>query len=145
DGRPLLLPYTELLASALHVGGALRARGLNRGDRVALVVPEVADFVTAFFGITVAGLVPVPLCPPAQAGDLATFTRQSRHILTASRASALVTTDDVARVLDDAGGFAIPIALVDTLRTGPALAAPEPTAVDAPGLLQFTSGSTAAQ
>ena len=88
DGRSLLLSYETLLADALQIAGALRARGLTTGDRIALVIPEVSDFIRAFFGISAAGLVPVPLCPPAQAGDLPTFAHQSRHILDASRASA---------------------------------------------------------
>jgi fatty-acyl-CoA synthase len=159
DGATSLLSFNRLLAESLQIAGALRARGLMPGDRVALVIPEVADFIRAFFGISAAGLVPVPLCPPAQAGDLATFARQSRHILDASRASAVVTTADVAPLLD-----AVPIVpvrlkadttyrladrddavlLVDDLRAGPALARPVAVPIETPALLQFTSGSTAA-
>ena len=87
DGRSLLLSYETLLADALRIGGALHARGLNPGDRIALIIPEVSDFIRAFFGLSAAGLVPVPLCPPAQAGDLASFARQSQHILAVSRAT----------------------------------------------------------
>jgi fatty-acyl-CoA synthase len=141
DGRTLQAPYATLLADACAIGGALRARGLVDGDRVALVIPEVAGFVHAFFGITAAGLVPVPLCPPAQAGDVATFTKQSRHIIDASRAAAVVTTPDVARLLEDDGRGSV--VLLDDLRQGPALPAPIPTSPDATALLQFTSGSTA--
>ena len=70
DGRSTLLPYKTLLAESLQIGGSLRARGLATGDRVALIIAEVNDFIRVFFGISMAGLVPVPLCPPAQAGDL---------------------------------------------------------------------------
>jgi len=144
DGRSLLLPYTQLLTDALHMAGALAARGLEPGDRVAVVVPEVADFVRAFFGISAAGLLPVPLCPPAQAGDLATFARQSRHILAASRAGAVVTTAEVAPFLAPIDDRHTPIAIVDELRAGPALANVAASAMERPALLQFTSGSTAA-
>ncbi len=55
--RPIaLIPYAELLAQALLIGGALLAEGLLPGDRVALVAPEVGSFVPAFFGIGAAGL-----------------------------------------------------------------------------------------
>jgi fatty-acyl-CoA synthase len=160
DGRSLLLPYAALLADSLQLAGALHARGLAPGERVALVIPEVSDFLRAFFGISSAGLVPVPLCPPAQAGDLPTFARQSRHVLAASRARAVVTTADVAPLLDLPAGRvhlsrdhalgrqadqADPcVLLIDALRAGPPLTQPAPVAVDAPALLQFTSGSTAA-
>jgi fatty-acyl-CoA synthase len=145
DGGSLLLSYDALLRDALHVAGALHARGLAPGDRVALVVPEVADFVRVFFGISAAGLVPVPLCPPAQAGDLATFALQSQHILAASRASAVVASAAVAPLLHvDRTHPSTRIVTVDDLRGEPALARPVDVAPDATALLQFTSGSTAA-
>ena len=145
DGRSLLLSYETLLADALQIAGALRARGLTTGDRIALVIPEVSDFIRAFFGISAAGLVPVPLCPPAQAGDLATFARQSRHILATSRASAVVASTDVAPLLEAGDATpAPPVYAIDDLRAGAALAQPVAVAPDAAALLQFTSGSTAA-
>ena len=143
--RSLDISYTSLLGEALAIGGALQARGLTPGDRVALIVPGVADFIRAFFGVTAAGLVPVPLFPPAQAGDLPTFTRQSRHILDASHAVAVVTSADVAPLLDVSAIGSSPVVLtVEELRDGPALASAIPVALDRPALLQFTSGSTAA-
>ena len=144
DGRSLLLSYNTLLSESLRVAGALYARGLVPGDRVALVVPEVSEFIRAFFGITAAGLVPVPLCPPAQAGDLPTFARQSRHILVASRASAVVTSEDVAPLLDVSGIDGLAVLTIESLRGGPAIAVPTRVPLNAPALLQFTSGSTAA-
>src|SRR5262249_23626455 len=127
DGRSLLIPYKTLLAESLAIAGGLRARGLSPGDRVAVIVPEVCDFIRAFFGISAAGLVPVPLFPPAQAGDLPTFSRQSRHVLAASRAAAVLTTSDVRPLLDLS---ALPRTLMALelrdLAAGPALAAPVP-------------------
>ena len=145
DGASLLLPYDALFNDALQIAGALHARGLAPGDRVALVVPEVADFVRTFFGISAAGLVPVPLCPPAQAGDLATFARQSQHILSASRAGAVIASASIAPLLEDGpADRATRILTVDDLRAGDALEEPVPASPDATALLQFTSGSTAA-
>jgi fatty-acyl-CoA synthase len=143
DGRSLLLPYDTLLTDALRIAGALHAGGLAPGDRVALVVPEVADYVRAFFGISAAGLVPVPLCPPAQAGDLATFAHQSAHILSASRAAAVVASPAVAPLLDEARTNRTQILTMHELRGGDPLAQPVPVSSDATALLQFTSGSTA--
>jgi acyl-CoA synthetase (AMP-forming)/AMP-acid ligase II len=145
DGRTELLPYASLLREALTIGGALSDLGLRHGDRVALIAPESGAFIRAFFGVMAAGFVPVPLVPPAQAADLQTFARQSRHLLAASRASAVVTSPDVAPLLDVPGsGLAARVILLDELCGGPAL--DEPVRVDpgATALLQFTSGSTAA-
>ena len=117
DGRSLLLSYETLLSDSLKVAGGLYAHGLATGDRVALVLPGVGDFIHAFFGITAAGLVPVPLCPPTQAGDLPTFARQSRHILLASRANAVVTSEDVAPLLDVAGIDGLSVITIESLST----------------------------
>jgi fatty-acyl-CoA synthase len=144
DGRAIGLSYRDLLTEALRLGGGLHAHGLRQGDRVALVLPEVHDFIRAFFAIAAAGCVPVPLCPPAQAGDVATFSRQSRHILSAARVSAVVTSPDVAGLLPMEHSDTAPILTLDVLERGPALAAPVPVSLDDTALLQFTSGSTAA-
>jgi fatty-acyl-CoA synthase len=145
DGRSILMPYRVLAAEAYAIAGALAACGLQPGDRVALVLPEVSDFIRAFFGISAAGMVPVPLCPPAQAGDLATFARQSHHVLAASRAAAVVTSTDIAPLLDVAGLVpASRVLTIDRLRLGTPIDGPVPVAADSIALLQFTSGSTAA-
>src|SRR5262245_45470718 len=94
DGCSTRMSYDRLLRRALSAAAALIQAGLEPGDHVALVVPEVAGFIEAFFGILAAGLVPIPMAPPAQAGDIATFSRQSHQLLSASRAAAIVTTDD---------------------------------------------------
>ena len=140
DGTVQRLAYSELIDDARAVGGALLAAGLEPGNRIAIVVPEVAGFVRAFFGVSAAGMIPVPLCPPAQAGDIATFTRQSAHILRASRAHAVVTTEPVAGLLPGTSTMLI----LDDLDEGPAMAAPARVGADAPALIQFTSGSTEA-
>src|SRR5262249_3191256 len=83
--------------------------------------------------------------PPAQAGDLPTFSRQSRHILAACRPAAVITTDDIAPLLElDAVEPRTRVLTLDHLICGPALAAPVQTSATAVALLQFTSGSTAA-
>jgi len=145
DGRASRIPYAELLRRALLGAGRLAAEGLRPGDRVALIAPEVEGFIEAFFAIQAAGLVPVPLVPPAQAGELTTFARQSHHLLSASRAAAIVTTSDVAPLLELSDLHAAPRLLVaDSLWTAGALDAPVPVPRASMALLQFTSGSTAA-
>ena len=55
------LTYGELWDGAARVAGGLRERGVQRGDRVALRLPNGADWVLAFFGAQLAGAVVVPV------------------------------------------------------------------------------------
>jgi fatty-acyl-CoA synthase len=143
--EPLSISYDDLRREALAVAGKLHAHGLKRGDRVVLVMPEVADFIRAFFGITAAGLIPVPLFPPGQAGDLGTFTRQARHILSASHAAALITSSEIAPMIDVGGVNPRPMVLsIEALGDAPPLVEPAAVSLNDAALLQFTSGSTAA-
>jgi fatty-acyl-CoA synthase len=145
DGRSRTIPYATLLAESLLIAGALYAAGLQPEDRVALVVGEIGDFICVFFALAAAGLVPVPLVPPGQARDLPSFARQSRHLLHASRAAAVVTSAAVAPLVDVSGLDPAPkILTVDELRNGPSLPALQQAPMHATALLQFTSGSTAA-
>ena len=145
DARSVSLPYRDLLPDALAIGAGLHASGLSPGDRVALVIPEVGNFIRAFFSVSAAGLVPVPLCPPGQAIDLATFARQSRHILVASRAAAVITSGDVVPLLDLSDITPPPELLItEALSVAAPLTEPVPVPLSHAALLQFTSGSTAA-
>jgi long-chain acyl-CoA synthetase len=55
------LTYGELWDRATRVAGGLRATGVDRGDRVAILLPNGADWVLAFWGIQLAGAVAVPV------------------------------------------------------------------------------------
>ena len=52
-----------------HVAGALRARGLAAGDRVAFVCPNSAELVSAVIGASRAGIVPVLVNPALLSGE----------------------------------------------------------------------------
>jgi len=55
------LSYRELWDRAARVAGGLRALGVERGDRVAIGLPNGVDWVLAFFGGVLAGAVVVPV------------------------------------------------------------------------------------
>ncbi len=55
------LNYALLDQVAMRVAGLLRGRGVNPGDRVALIVPNVPQFAAIYYGILRAGAVVVPL------------------------------------------------------------------------------------
>src|SRR6185312_15862332 len=51
--------------ASARIGGALQ-----EGDRVALILPDNADFIFAFLGAIRAGVIPVPIYPPTGLGKL---------------------------------------------------------------------------
>jgi 4-hydroxybenzoate-CoA ligase len=79
------LTYGELADASARFAAGLRAAGIERERRVALVMLYTVDFPVAFWGAIRAGVVPVPintLLPPDIAG----------YILEDSRAAALVVS-----------------------------------------------------
>ena len=55
------LTYAEVWREARTVAAQLIADGVTPGDRVALLAPNVVEFVTSYYGILAAGGVVVPV------------------------------------------------------------------------------------
>jgi long-chain acyl-CoA synthetase len=55
------ITYAELWDRAARVAGGLRERGIRRGDRVAIRLPNGIEWCVAFFGIQLCGAVAVPV------------------------------------------------------------------------------------
>ena len=74
------ITYAALDTSARRVARSLFARGHEAGDRVAIMLPTEAGFFQAFFGVLIAGGVPVPIYPPFRRGaDRGPPAPASRH------------------------------------------------------------------
>ncbi len=146
--KPTFFSYAALYVAAEARARALLARGLKRGDRVAMVLSQPQDFVITFLGALVAGLVPVPMFPPLSFGKLDAYADSAVNILQVAGASLLVTDKPLSSILWQV----VPrvpslsdLVLVEGLDAGPRSDAPLPTITpDDLALLQFTSGSTAA-
>ena len=57
------LTYKDIYQSAIRVAGRLKECKVSRGGRVMTILPTGSDFVSAFFGIQLAGCVPVAIAP----------------------------------------------------------------------------------
>jgi 1-acyl-sn-glycerol-3-phosphate acyltransferase len=145
DIEPLPISHAELRAHASRIAGGLRAAGLLPGDRVALMLPTGADYFASFFGVLLAGGVPVPIYPPARPSQLEDHLRRHAGILANAGTALLVTVPaalTVARLLrvwvPGLRRVVTPSALAD------AQPIPRPAAVrpDDLAMLQYTSGST---
>ncbi|RKR75089.1 long-chain-fatty-acid--CoA ligase [Frondihabitans australicus] len=58
---PERVTYAELWAQTKAYAGALRAKGVTEGTRVAMLVPNVADFPRVYYAILSLGAVAVPI------------------------------------------------------------------------------------
>jgi fatty-acyl-CoA synthase len=136
-------PWTEVRERALAVCGGLRDLGVERGDRVPLIFPTGIDFFDAFFGVLLAGAVPVPLYPPVRLGRLGQYLRGTARMIERTRARLVLADVRVKRILGEAVAAARPPLGCRTLaelpreegeavRIGPSDLA----------LVQFSSGTT---
>jgi long-chain acyl-CoA synthetase len=60
-GEPREISYAALDAMATGVARAIRRRGFARGDRIAILSANCAEYLAAYFGIMRAGFVAVPV------------------------------------------------------------------------------------
>ncbi len=139
------LTYAALDARAREVAAGLLARDIAPGDSVALMLPTGSDYLASFYGVLLAGAVPVPIYPPVRPSQLADHLRRHAAILANARCVALVTVDaakPVARLLRATVADLRAVVTVDDLAgTGGALPAFAAHG-DELAFLQYTSGST---
>ncbi|MEU2287801.1 AMP-binding protein [Streptomyces sp. NPDC013178] len=83
DGR---LTYREIDELSDSVAGHLAARGLRRGDRVAVLLQNSPHFVLAVLGAWKAGATVVPVNPMYKAGEVT-------HVLRDGEVAALICSD----------------------------------------------------
>jgi fatty-acyl-CoA synthase len=91
--------YAVLLQESRRIAAALLAAGLQRGDLVALMLPDPEQFLTALFGASIAGLVPASLYPPASLSELDPYLAQTSAILSTTAARGVVTPAALATAL----------------------------------------------
>ena len=134
-----------LLASATRVAAGLQQRGVEPGQRVAMMLPTCPGYFAAYFGILLAGAVPVPIYPPARPSQLDEHVHRHVGILANARAVLLVTVPQagtVARLLSASVPSIRAIASVEALMQASAEPAPVDVRADDVAFIQYTSGTT---
>jgi len=92
EGRELT--FNEVNENANKVAGGLEWLGIEPGDRVAIMLPNIPEFVQTFFGIQKLGAVAVPFNTMYKG-------REITHILNDSGARALVTLSSNAALINE--------------------------------------------
>jgi len=153
DGAEHLITYGSLYRDAGGVAAGLRDRGVVPGERVALLLRTEPAFFQAYFGILLAGGVPVPLYPPFRADQIEEYAARQAAILQNASARVLLTFAEAER----AAALLRPLApSLTTVTTVPEIAIETASwsagprghdgdgSEDALALIQYTSGSTGA-
>jgi fatty-acyl-CoA synthase len=137
-------PFSEMHADALACAYRMIARGVQPGDRIALVAETGEEFAQIFFGIVYAGAWPVPLPLPTSFGGKESYIDQLAVQLQSCDPLLLLYPDELSAMASEAaraqgveplafGAFldqpAVPCTLPD--------ASPEDVCY-----LQYSSGST---
>ena len=141
-GEPTALTYAALLEHARVIASALRQRGLQPGDRVAIMLPTCLEYFYCFFGALVAGMTPVPLYPPARIARVEEHLRRQAGILRNARARLLITTPAVERLGQLLSALVGDLAVSTPESLSSLAAVPFGSAANEVALLQYTSGST---
>jgi amino acid adenylation domain-containing protein len=141
--RPLLhsadgvATYGTIARRSIAIAGALRARGVDRGDRIAILGPDDADVVSALFAIWAIGAVSVHVSPNATA-------RQVRHIIGDAEPFLLLASDAAAVALAGAEAAGRPVSTIAEMALRGEVLAAALQIDDEAHLAQliYTSGST---
>ena len=79
------LTYRELNAKVNRLANALLASGVTKGDKIATVLPNCIELMTAYWAAAKTGIVIVPMSTLLQESGLATQLRNSDSVPRARR------------------------------------------------------------
>jgi len=79
--------YSSLNAQANKIANALKALGIERGDRVAMWLPNRPEFLTCFYGILKVGAVALPM-------NILYKSREMKFLLSNSESKAIIALEE---------------------------------------------------
>lgn len=147
--RERIWSWGEFMQAVDAVARVLAARGIRKGDRMAVMARNCDGHVLLLFALSKLGAIMVPVNPEYG-------VTEAKYVLHHAEVSAVATTADTLAVARDAvAGLEMPAwfvmldagvddapALDDLLKTAPAAALPADVTGDATCLIVYTSGTT---
>jgi len=88
------ITFHQLHSLAQKFGKALQDRGVRKGDRVAIYLPNVPDFIVSYYGALSLGAIVVAISPIYKENEIL-------QILTDSKAKVLVSLDKLKSQVDN--------------------------------------------
>ncbi|MEA3497824.1 MAG: AMP-binding protein [Campylobacterota bacterium] len=145
DGKGDVITYKELYDNAVIVASSLQQYGLKMGDSVAIMLPTSKGYFFSFFGILIAGGIPVPIYPPSRPSQLEEHIIRHTRILENCQAQILITVPQAVSIayllkshvpsLDNI------VSILELLTSSKKVVSPVLSGDDI-AFIQYTSGST---
>lgn len=145
EGEGEIITYEKLYHEALKVAHSLQQHGIEPAQSVAIMLPTQSGYFYAFYGILLAGAVPVPIYPPARASQLQEHVERHTKILTNAKVKLLITIPQAQTI---AGILRSYVPSIETVVTVAQLLKSQPSPTLPPldpsdtAFIQYTSGST---
>ncbi len=145
EDEPVRITYHDLYKGARRLAAGLQQANLVSGDTVAIILPTGLEYFFTFFGVLMAGGIPVPLYPPVRPTQIEEHLRRHRGILLNAGVKILITVPDVIPV---ARMLQLQIDTLEQVNTVAELEKQEEEFIFIPAqpgdvaFLQYTSGST---
>jgi acyl carrier protein len=94
DQKEFPLSYRALWDGAIGYAAQLTRAGLQRGQMVAIMLPTCKEYLFSFYGVLLAGGVPVPLYPPARLTTIEDHMTRHVGILKSAGAAIMITVPE---------------------------------------------------
>jgi len=145
DDSEQRISYRQLADAAAAVAAGLQRVGVVPRQSVAIMLPTSPDYFSTYFGILMAGAIPVPIYPPARPSQLEDHVLRHTGILDNAQAVVLVTLAEamvVARLLQARVPGLRHVLTPQQLAEGGGTLAPVQVRGSDIAFIQYTSGST---
>lgn len=135
--------FPDLAHAITRCAGALQAAGIRRGDRLPIILADTRAFITSFLGAVLAGIIPVPIYPPAGVVQLNRYLATIGSIIERSGAKAVLTMARLEADLSASQALqSLTILTSEQLDRHEGIFRAENIGHDDVAFLQYTSGST---
>jgi len=145
EGRETPITYRQLYDGALGYAARLAEVGLQPGQMVAIMLPTCKEYLFSFYGVLLAGGVPVPLYPPARLTTIEDHMTRHVGILKSAGATIMITIPEakaLAYLLRAQVESLRAVLMPSDLQGSGAGFSPVRGKSGDIGFLQYTSGST---
>ncbi len=140
-----LLSYQALRVGAEALAAGLQSHDMQPGQTVAIMLPTGRDYFYSFYGVLLAGAIPVPIYPPARLSQIEDHLRRHAGILNNAAATLLITVPEarpLAQLLKSHVESLRSVATPQELSSSGTSLVRVARKADDIALLQYTSAST---